>query len=254
MFLLRAVTAPAKFVVNVLDGKNVVESVGALAADIAAPAATLVTAPVKLGLDIAKGRNVLEAAGAAVTDTLLGGPRLPGQRILIHDASDGRGFLGVTWDVAGVLTEVSDRFDCVIRATSWADVAERLWAIAQSGGPIGEVQYWGHGCPGAAFIGEDALRIGNLSEERWTRLGGCFCGPDAVFWLRTCSSLNRDAGRAFAEALGNCLRCRIAGHTQDIAAKHGGLVIRRLGERASWGDGDGAWCLASDLGHHDIGN
>ena len=49
-----------------------------------------------------------------------------GLRVLLHDNSNGRGFLGVGWDVANHFQAITEYFDHVIAVTSWQQAAEEL--------------------------------------------------------------------------------------------------------------------------------
>ena len=78
--------------------------------------------------------------------------------------------------------------------------------------------------------------------------------PNALWWWRTCSTCNGELGRKFAEAFVNTFNIRMAGHTVVIHAIHGGLVMLKPGEKANWENNSGDTCLATDMGHHLMGN
>lgn len=236
-----AVMAPANFISDVARGRNVAEAAGsALVAPISGAASTY--------MHVQQGGNIAEGI-ARPAKKILKKKRL---RVIVLDSSKGRGALGKWWDAGSHLAKLSDEFK-IIRGKSWDQVARALLKLEF----INEVQFWGHGSPGSAFIGEDRLNESSLSSEAWRNLAeGNVFAPNALFWFRTCSTFNEDVGRSFAEALSLQLNVRVAGHTKYIHSVHEGLVsIQTPGGQAQWADGENSdWCFGSDLSHHTLCN
>jgi len=240
-------------------------------------------APVNFVKDVASGRNVVDSfvdslplviAAKTIMQVIEGG------RVLILDANPDRGLLGTSWDLGQALGCITGRFDHVIRATSWNHVAEELLKIG-SQKKIKEVQYWGHGNNGAyygkissyltniiinlfyvyscilgvAFIGKEAFSITTLQNSLWQRIpANKIFADNALWWWRTCSTCRGDDGRSFSTSFVNTFGIRMAGHTQNIHAIQGGLVMLRPGQIPTWYDNSGDWCVATDMGHHLMGN
>ena len=208
--------------------------------------------------DLISGRcpfRVPPLLGSALS--VIASSRTTGRRIVIID-STGSGALDVSWQVAAFITTAANRFTDRVEAHSWKDAADALLRMNVEHGdaPIDEVQFFGHGSPGAALIGADRLTADSLAEPHWQAVRHIF-GTPGIFWFRTCESLNGDAGRALANAVADHFgeeRMRVAGHTQFIHAVHPGLVVKVPGQRASWADGSGSFLLCTDLGHPNIGN
>ena len=217
-----------------------------------------------MGVDIVSGRNVVESVTSGVVNSIpivatvkavVEVVKPQGGRVLILDSSDGRGVLGASWDVGSILGTITDRFDHIIRAENWEQVAQKLNQIADNGQKIKEVQFWGHGYNGMAKIGEHWLDQNTLANPSWQRLAtrNAF-ESNALWWWRTCCTCKGEAGREFAEYFVKTFNIRMAGHTKDIGLTHPGLVCLKPGEKATWNDEGWHTCVASDMGHHSLGN
>jgi len=175
---------------------------------------------------------------------------LDGQRVLIYDAGGG-GPVEFTWQYGAHM--FASRFDHVIGAHSWDDVPAQLLRIAPDGLPrVVELQFWGHGSDGAAYIGHQPFTAAQLATPAWQQIKHIFVSNPqrSLWWFRTCCTLNGDAGRAFASAVSAHFGgIKVAGHTVVIGLTHGGLVVKRPGQAAAWADNSGGSCLCTDMGH-----
>jgi len=149
-------------------------------------------------------------------------------RVFVFDATEYRKnfFLGLSWKGAPFAFP-RDRFTHSIGVRTWRECFDRLTAIARVR-KIVEVQFAGHGCPGAAFIDGVGFTVTSMQRESWfadfVAATPFPTGVPPLFWFRTCSTLQGDAGRDFARELSGAfrrsnpaVRLRVAGHTQNIA-------------------------------------
>lgn len=124
------------------------------------------------------------------------------------------------------------RLDAVLGVTSWDQALDWLGNLRE---PIDEIQYWGHGKWGAAFVSGEALTVRSLvSRQRQLAAVRERLTPDALIWFRTCETLGARAGLELAERMGDFFGARIAGHTHVIGFHQSGLQGLRPGERAHW--------------------
>lgn len=170
---------------------------------------------------------------------LLGGLTLPG---LTH-----------SWIAGGALYKGLGRLDAYAPASSWAEAFAFL--LAQPG-PIREVQYWGHGKWGRAFIGrdvldEDALQPGHPLHDPLARLRDRLVPAAAPseagddddraprLWFRTCETFGKPSGHSFARALARFLGARVAGHTYVIGPWQSGLHTLGPDDEPTWSETEG---------------
>ena len=257
--VLGPVLVPIKLGSDIAHGRNVFDSVTSASISVATPLLHPVLAPAHVVKDVALGRSIVESVavnfvpGVSMVRNMI--ETFRGGRVLILDASDERGVLGWSWDVGSILVESSNRFDFIIRARNWEHVCQELHKIADGGHKIREVQFWGHGHPGAALIGNDAFNVATLQTESWMRLAQRHVFQDgALWWWRTCQTCRGMEGREFSQVFVNMFGIRMAGHTVVIHVIHGCLVCLKPGEQANWKDDEGEWCLATDMGHPSLGN
>eukprot|EP01122_Echinamoeba_exundans_P012574 TRINITY_DN528_c0_g2_i1.p1 TRINITY_DN528_c0_g2~~TRINITY_DN528_c0_g2_i1.p1 ORF type:complete len:240 (-),score=48.89 TRINITY_DN528_c0_g2_i1:38-757(-) len=214
-------------------------------------------APAQTALDIVRGRNVVDSvvSNLPVVQTVKNvAAVLSGARVVVIDDTGTSGALGASWWAGSLLMSLLGRFDYQIKAHSWHQVAKELLEISSKCGGLKEVQFWGHGSPGEALIGSDAINADVLEREEWKALVGCF-RSDALWWFRSCSTFNEAAGKSFAEKFSRRYNVRVGGYTQIIGAIQDGLQVLRPGDAAQWADGSSAGTnLATDMGHHLLGN
>lgn len=158
-------------------------------------------------------------------------------RALIYDRTClvRRGWLTTPWAAGGALYRAMRRIDASHGATSW-DTA--LAWLASLPAPVTEVQYWGHGKWGRAFVGEDALDASAIASGRLDALRAALA-PDALIWFRTCETFGANAGIDFAERLADYTGARVAGHTFVIGIRQSGLHGLSPGTRADWSPAEG---------------
>jgi hypothetical protein len=163
-------------------------------------------------------------------------------RVLVYDRTCVRRVGGMSriWATGAALYRRLGRIDAASGVASWD---EALGWIAAQPEPITELQYWGHGKWGCAFVGDDALDAGALAaghprrsamEAVRERLA-----PDALVWFRTCETFGARRGIDLAERLADFLGARVAGHTFVIHHYQSGLHGLAPGGRADWSAEEG---------------
>jgi hypothetical protein len=123
-------------------------------------------------------------------------------------------------------------------ARTWAEALAWV-AQLQPDRPIAEVQFWGHGKWGRAYIERDpldgsALLPGHPLHASLCAIRERLVGPEALWWFRTCETFGAVPGQDFARRLTDFLGCRAAGHTYIIAGWQSGLHSLRPGEVPLW--------------------
>jgi hypothetical protein len=150
--------------------------------------------------------------------------------------------LGLSWRLGAGLYRGLGRIDAAFGARDWKSALDWL-ATFRSDRAIGELQYWGHGKWGRAFIDRESLDRSafNRSHALHSRLEA-FRGRlahDALIWFRTCETAGGNAGHEFMSALGDFSGARVAGHTFEIAFFQSGLHELRPGTRPHWSSAEG---------------
>ncbi len=171
-------------------------------------------------------------------------PSVRGLRLLVFDTTCRSAWapgLSTAWSLGARLYRGLGRLDVAFGARTWAEALEFL-ATFGAPAPIDEVQFWGHGTFGCAWIAKDRLGIAELEARAYTaaldtlagRLGAPHAGREPLVWLRTCESFGGRSGQAFARALSRRLGCRVAGHTHVIGVLQSGLVTLAPGSEPAW--------------------
>lgn len=163
-------------------------------------------------------------------------------RVLVYDRTcvRTRGHLSPVWATGAVLYRAAGRLDAARGVASWAEALD--W-VARLPEPVTELQYWGHGTWGRAWVGADALDAGALVTGH--RLASSLVAarrrliPGALIWFRTCETFGARAGIAFAEQLADHLGARVAGHTFVVNVLQSGLHGLEPGARADWSPYEG---------------
>lgn len=152
--------------------------------------------------------------------------------------------LSHAWWTGGVLYgRLLRRLHAWQGASSWAEAL--AWAAqVQPDRPIAELQFWGHGKWGRAYIGGDvldaaALLPGHPLHAAMAAIRGRLVGPAALWWFRTCESFGAAPGHDLARRLTDFMGCRAAGHTYIIGVWQSGLHSLRPGEAPSWSPHEG---------------
>jgi hypothetical protein len=152
--------------------------------------------------------------------------------------------LSHAWGSGGALYgTLLRRLDMWQGARSWA---EALGWLARAGGdrPIAEVQFWGHGKWGKAFIdreplGAEALVAGHPLRRDLEAIRERLSGPEALWWFRTCETFGALPGHDWARRLTDFLGCRAAGHTYIIGVWQSGLHSLAPGTAPTWSPQEG---------------
>jgi hypothetical protein len=132
------------------------------------------------------------------------------------------------------------RIDARRGVSSWD---EALQWVAAAPEPIEELQYWGHGKWGAAFVGGEVFDGRDLWPNGRLRAGleavRERLAPNALVWFRTCETLGARPGIDFAMRLSDFLGARVAGHTFIIHAFQSGLCGVAPGMATHWSPDEG---------------
>lgn len=154
-------------------------------------------------------------------------------RVIIYDATQFAGSVGISWAWGAPLFKMFGAADVVIRALTWR---QAVAAIPLSK-PVNEIQIWSHGYPGGFMIGDkhitgkDADDIAMLTRN---------LALNALVWWRTCATFHGDAGKAFAERWADGLERRVAAHTHNIGFPfHSGLHTLKPGQKPYWSSDEG---------------
>lgn len=160
-------------------------------------------------------------------------------RVVLYDRTGARG-LSPIWRAGSVLYRALRRADLARGADTWD--AGLGW-LATLDAPIRELQLWGHGRWGRAFIAGDVLDARALSPRSPLRPRlealRAQLAPDALVWFRTCETFGARAGHDFASRLADFLGARVAGHTFVIHFHQSGACGLAPGTRPHWSASEG---------------
>jgi len=155
--------------------------------------------------------------------------------LIVYDATRKPSLLDESWGSGAFSMWLRGRSDGMLGALSWKEVFQWLKQRREDHGPIKELQFWGHGHPGEAYINGKSIRdvIGHLD---WKEL----MDKNGLWWFRTCSTFHGEEGKKLAEQFSALLGCRVAGHTHKIGfPTHSGLHSILPFEKANWKDNEG---------------
>jgi len=155
--------------------------------------------------------------------------------------------LSMAWTAGGILYGALRRIDDWRGVGSWAEGLDFL-LDRSANRSIAEIQFWGHGEYGCAWVEEDKLDItalspGHVLHDRLVTLRSRLA-PGALWWFRTCGTFGTQEGHAFARAWTRFLGCRAAGHTHAINFLQSGLHLLEPGAEPHWSTDEG---FAPDL-------
>jgi hypothetical protein len=166
-------------------------------------------------------------------------------RLLVYDATQRTRpprALGFSWHAGSYLYRGLGRIDAALGARSfdeafaWLGTYERERTIA-------ELQFWGHGKWGRAFIDRESLDRRALAAGHPLHRGlSAFrerLSDEALVWFRTCETLGAEPGRTFASDLSDFLGASVAGHTFVIGFFQSGLHRLLPGMKPSWSGAEG---------------
>ncbi len=161
-------------------------------------------------------------------------------RLLVFDRTcvRDRGRLSPVWSAGARLYRRLGRIDAALGVETWD---QALAWLATTAAPIREIQYWGHGKWGRAFVREDVLDAESLAGRHRPQLAAIRerLAPDALVWFRTCETFGAHAGHDFAQRLADLLGARVAGHTYVIGWHQSGLHGLAPGTRPDWSATEG---------------
>ncbi|MCP4502339.1 MAG: DUF4347 domain-containing protein [Deltaproteobacteria bacterium] len=167
-------------------------------------------------------------------------------RLMIYDDTcrGNDGSLGLThsWILGGKLYQRRGLLDAFHGVRSWEEAFQ--WLLDVSGGEsISEIQFWGHGKWGSAYLQREILDEKSLlsSHARCSQLDALAqqLTENSMWWFRTCETFGAEKGHAFAEHFTERLGCRVAGHTYIIGPWQSGLHSLRPGQKADWSTEEG---------------
>lgn len=169
-----------------------------------------------------------------------------GLRLMIYDETcAGKGILpGLTtsWVVGGRLYQGLGRLDAYQGVSSWEQALSWLNQY-ESHHPIDEIQYWGHGKWGCAYVARDRLDASALVTGHplhgHLRTLRARLSPTSLFWWRTCETYGKSIGKRFAASWSDFLQCQSAGHTYVIGPWQSGLHGVEVGAQPDWDDDEG---------------
>lgn len=153
-------------------------------------------------------------------------------KLAIYDAAENTP-LGWSWAAGAMLYKAQGYFQHVVAAKSWTQGLQDCFALAKKY-KINEIQFWGHGSPGQAYVAREALQYGRDHKLLLAGLGAAL-EPDALFWLRTCASFAGPNGHHMATRLAFLTQRRVAGGTFNIGFPwHSGQHSLRPGATPAW--------------------
>lgn len=163
-------------------------------------------------------------------------------RVIVYDRTcvRTRGHLTPFWASGSALYRGLGRVDATHGVDSWDEAF--AWLAARPA-PISEIQYWGHGTWGGAWVAADRFDADALLPQHRLRAPleavRDRLAPDPLVWFRTCETLGTPRGIEFGERLADFLGARIAGHTYVIGFHQSGLHGLLPGVRADWSPDEG---------------
>lgn len=151
-------------------------------------------------------------------------------------------FLTQSWQVGSAIGRLRGHIDAVYAAESWRDALQWLGEVEHDR-EIAEVQYWGHGKWGRAYVDNDildgaALHEGHALEPGLAQLRERL-SANARWWFRCCEVFGARRGHEFAQRFADYLGCTIAGHTYIIGPWQSGLHTLEPGTKPGWSDEEG---------------
>jgi hypothetical protein len=159
-------------------------------------------------------------------------------RLLVFDKTAAG--LSKTWSAGSVMYRALGRLDAAHGSTSWSEAF--AW-IENQKGAIDELQFWGHGKWGCAFVDKDVLDARALSANhplhRNLQALRERLAKDALVWFRTCETFGAARGIDFARRLSDFLGARVAGHTFVIGFHQSGLHGLSPGAHPDWSGDEG---------------
>jgi len=145
--------------------------------------------------------------------------------------------LTMSWVIGAKLYRAMRSVDIAHGVSSWEEALEWL-ATVEPGKTISQIQIWGHGWPGHAYIGAERIdRSITLPLHKHNRALARVrdrLTPESIVWFRSCAMFAAEPGHAFAKDFSNFMGCRIAAHTYIIWVFQGGLRTIVPGQEPYW--------------------
>ena len=163
--------------------------------------------------------------------------------MVIYDEScRGWPWLTQSWEVGSALARARGCTDATAGFTGWAEAIEWLAGRAEAG-PIGEVQFWGHGKWGEVFFARDALDASALDDQHPLHEGLArirrAMNDQSRWWFRSCETFGARRGQTFARRWVDFFGCEAVGHTFIIGPWQSGLHRLRPGRSPDWDPREG---------------
>lgn len=152
-------------------------------------------------------------------------------RVAVFDDTEKRFVLSSSWRRGSSFFQRTGRFDHRIAATSWHQAVLQMLRLEEK---ITEIQFWGHGSPGRAYINRKALKFGYDGSPFNKDFSELKDRLDGTLWFRTCATFAGHRGRDFVSELAGFLDASVAAHTFNIAFWHSGLHTYTVGDRMDW--------------------
>lgn len=158
--------------------------------------------------------------------------------------AQGSGGLALFWAAGTWMHRYGMHADASLGAKNWSEALRWATQFARSrNAKIAELQAWGHG--GFGFMGMGGSRLDRDVLSQSSPLAAdldafrSVLTDDALVWLRCCSAFGAKPGRAFAPALADRLRARVAGHTFIIGVWQSGTHSLTPGGEVGWSVDEG---------------
>jgi len=158
-------------------------------------------------------------------------------RLVIFDATRKSSLLEEGWGIGSFSMWFRGRTDGMLGALSWKEAFDWLeQRVEDNNGPLKEIEFWGHGSSGEAYInGQKLTEYINTNPISYNIM----C-KDGLFWFRTCSTFHGDKGKEFAKTFSNLIGCTVAAHTHKIGFPfHSGLHSIKPNEEPNWSSEEG---------------
>lgn len=140
-----------------------------------------------------------------------------------------------SWFANGSLYRSLRTLDAAEGFSTWEEALVWLSTYG-SGSRLAEVQFWGHGGPGHAWMNGKVLtsqsffgHYGPILRRIVHRLL-----PSSTVWFRTSGTFAGEAGHKFSQVWAKSLDCRVAGHTFDLGFFQSGLHIVTPNDVPQW--------------------
>lgn len=157
------------------------------------------------------------------------------------------------WKTGGLLDRALQFADVVSGAANWKEaldaVEQAVAAHTQKTGhatTIASLQFWGHGSPGAAYMGSNStpftrvtLSPGGEFHAQAQRIAALMHPTQGHVWFRCCMPFQGEPGHALAQAACAAFGCIAVGHTFTIHALQSGTRILRPGHKPDWDTDEG---------------